>query len=167
MLHTTPIHGIPAGASMTSIDVAAVLACGRALQRDANSGATRALLRGRKIGLLGDTAHADEAELFCRAASGLGAQVAHIRTSLSEQSTLLEIRRTARMLGLLYDAIECQGMATDLVRLIGLEAGVPVFDALASPRHPSARLGLLIDGAPAGGDHRCYVLQAVLLGSLA
>ena len=66
------------------------------------------------------------------------------------------------MLGRLYAAAECQGMAADLVHRLGADAGVPVYDAVASQRHPTARLdGLLGSDSPAL-DKRRFVLRAVL-----
>ena len=96
----------------------------------------------------------------------MGAHVAHIRPSLTELSTLPDVQRTARMLGRLYDAIECQGMATELVHQVGVEAGVPVYDALASAKHPTARLADLLEGDASPPDKRRFVLQAVLLSTI-
>lgn len=88
-------------------DVGIVLENARALQRAAEAGELRALLRGRKLGLLceAEAAGDDEAVMFCSAAAELGAHVAHIRPSLTEMSPPQEVRRTSRMLGLLYDAV--------------------------------------------------------------
>jgi hypothetical protein len=44
---------------------------------------------------------------------------------------------------------------------------VPVFEAISSSRHPTARLALRLDHPPALDDRRCAVMQAVLLGALA
>ena len=161
-------------------DAALVLDRALALQRAAATGGLPASLRGRKLGLLceagdagagagagaGDGADADDAALFRRAAVELGAHVAHIRPSLTELSTLPDVQRTARMLGRLYDAIECQGMATELVHQVGVEAGVPVYDALASAKHPTARLADLLEGDASPPDKRRFVLQAVLLSTI-
>ena len=156
-------------------DAALVLDRARALQRAAAAGEIAAPLRGRKLGLLceagevgeGDGNGDSDAALFRHAAVELGAHVAHIRPSLTELSTLPDVQRTARMLGRLYDAIECQGMATELVHQVGVEAGVPVYDGLASPRHPTARLAALLEGNALLRDKRRFVLQAVLLSTIA
>ena len=159
-------------------DAALVLDRARALQRAAVTGGLPASLRGRKLGLLceagdagagagtGADADVDDAALFRRAAVELGAHVAHIRPSLTELSTLPDVQRTARMLGRLYDAIECQGMATELVHQVGIAAGVPVYDALASAKHPTARLADLLEGEASPPDKRRFVLQAVLLSTI-
>jgi ornithine carbamoyltransferase len=101
-----------------------------------------------------------------RAASELGAHVSRIRPSLSELSTPGEVQHAARLLGRLYDAVECLGMEPALVRQVGDGAGVPVYDGLASARHPTARIAGLLGGDASEADNRRFVVQAVLLGSL-
>ena len=128
---------------------------------------TQPLLRGKNLGLLCEADDDGDAALFRRAAVELGAHVAHIRPSLSELSTPQEVQHTARMLGRLYDAVECQGMAPALVQQVGNDAGVPVYDGIASQDHPTARLAALLDGDAAPADNRRFVLQAVLLSTLA
>lgn len=144
-------------------DLNAVLERARSLQLQAQADALQALLRGRKLGLLCETDESADAALFRRAAVELGAYVAHIRPNLSEVSSVQEVQRTARILGRLYDAVECQGLASTLVEQLGHEAGVPFFDAIASPRHPSARLARRLGGHVPAADRRRIVLQAVLL----
>ena len=147
-------------------DAAAVLARARALHAAARAGMPALPLRGKNLGLLCDSADAHDGALFQRAASALGAQVAHVRPSLTEHSSAQEIQHTARLLGRLYDAIDCVGMAPGLVGKIGAGAGVPVFEGIASPRHPTAGLADLLDAPLADDDRRCLVIQAVLLGAL-
>jgi ornithine carbamoyltransferase len=132
----------------------------QALRQAALAGEALPLLKGKKLGLLCEDVHAAPALLFQRAASGLGAHVAHVRPSLSHLSSPQEVQHTARMLGRLYDAVECQGMPPGLVRHIGLYAGVPVFDHLAGAADR------LDDVAADTGDSRCFVLQALLLQAL-
>ena len=162
-------HGVLAFDPLAPRDVSIVLDNARALQRAAEAGEARALLRGRKLGLLceADGDDDDEAVLFRRAAAALGAHVAHVRPSLTEHSTPQEVRHTARMLGRLYDAVECHCMPAALVHQVGVDAGVPVFDGVASQKHPTARLADLLDGDASKLDKRCFVLQAVLLSTIA
>ena len=164
-------HDVLAFDPISPRDAALVLDQARSLQCAAAAGELPASLRGRKLGLLCEAGDYDDgagdAALFRRAALELGAHVAHIRPSLTALSTLLDVQRTARMLGRLYDAIECQGMATELVHQVGVEAGVPVYDGLASPKHPSAKLADLLDGDALPPDKRRFILQAVLLNTIA
>ena len=181
-MHPTLSHsGVLALDPIAPRDVSVVLQHARALQLAAEAGGLRTLLRGRKLGLLceidtnaengGDADSDDDREsdaaLFRRAALELGAHVAHIRPSLNGLSTPHEVQHTASMLGRLYDAVECQGMAADLVHQMGVDAGVPVYDGVASKRHPTARLVDLLDGNASRLDKRRFVLQAVLLSTIA
>jgi ornithine carbamoyltransferase len=148
--------------------VSGVLARARSLQRAALAGTVQPLLRGKNFGLLADAASdADSAALFRRAATELGAHVAHVRASLSERSTELEVQHTAHMLGRLYDAIECEGMEPALVRQVGEAVDMPVYDGIASPHHPSAALADQLGPESPEDDRRRFIVQAVLLASLA
>ncbi len=147
-------------------DSDAVLANARLLERAAEARQTAGLLRGKNLGLLCESEDAGDAILFCRAAKDLGAHVAHIRPSISELSEPRMIRRTARMLGRLYDAVECQGLPADLVRQVAEEAGVPVYDGVACADHPTAALAELLGGTRSPADNRHLVLQAALLSSI-
>lgn len=163
---TTNMHSIPDHHDAMPRDAAFVLDQARSLQRAAAAGDLPASLRGRKLGLLCEADDSGDAALFRHAAAELGAQVAHIRPSLTELSTLPDVRRTAYMLGRLYDAIECQGMAPDLVHQMGVHAGVPIYDGVASSKHPTAKLADLLDGDALNPDKRRFVLQAVLLSTI-
>lgn len=160
--------GLHALASLTPHDVAALLAAAQALQQAAQQGAVQPLLRGKKFGLLcaaygsGD----DDAALFCRAAVELGAQVAHIRPGLWQHSAAQQLHESARLLARLYDAVECQGMPAAVVQGLRVHADVPVYDGLASPRHPTARVAELLDHLASSLDRRRFVVQAVMLSSL-
>lgn len=143
-----------------------VLSLARTLQAVAGTGAARPLLSGKKLGLICTAEGGPDALLFRRAAEALGAQVASLRPGQFEASRPADLQRAARLLGRLYDAVECQGMAPDIVRAIEREAGVPVYDGVATPAHPSAALAERLGGAGSGNECRCYILQAVLLGAL-
>jgi ornithine carbamoyltransferase len=147
-------------------DAEEVLATARMLQRAAGAGRTQPLLRGKHFGLLSESADSAAAELFRAATVELGAQLTHIRPPFTEASPVADVQQCARVLGRLYDVVECEGIAPTLVRRIAGDAGVPVFDAIAGAAHPTARLAAdLGDGTP--GDNRRFVLQAVLLSTLA
>ena len=152
---------------MSSHDMGALLAQARELQSASRMGTSQRMLRGKNLGLLCDAADDAGAALFERAATALGAHVAHLRPSLSESSTAQEVQHTARVLGRLSDAVDCVGMAPDLVRRISAEAGVPVFGGIASSGHPTACLVDGLDADTAPEDNRCLVIQAALLSALA
>ena len=167
MYPTLKHRSLAAFENMSPREVIAVLANARTLQRAAEAGTTQPLLRGKNLGLLCEADDALDAALFRRAAVELGAHVAHIRPSLSVLSTPQEVQHTARMLGRLYDAVECQGMAPALVQQVGNEAGVPVYDGIASQDHPTAKLAELLGDDASPADNRRFVLQAVLLSTIA
>ena len=147
---------------------AALLMQAQALQRAAVAGQERpAPLRGKNIGLLCDTVESSAAARFRHAATELGAQVAHVRPSLSAESTPNEVRHTARILGRLYDALECQGMPASVVKQLGEEAGVPVYDGLGSAGHPTALVADWLPEPATPAERQRWVMQAVLLGALA
>lgn len=154
-------------ATMTGTDVAALLSLARRLQDASLTDANRRALRGKNVALLCDVVDDDESALFQRAASGLGAQVAHLRPQLSQLSVPQEVQHTAQLLGRLYDALDCVGMPSDLVGRIGAAAGVPVFEAISSRAHPIARLAIGLDPGQALDDNRCAVVRAVLFSALA
>ena len=125
------------------------------------------LLRGRMLGLLtavgGEAAARSEMALFDRAATELGAQVAHIQPHLSEASSARQIEDTAHMLGRLYDAVICQGMPQSLVRQVRAFAGIPVLDRVPFFELPSsAEADGLRTGWPAA-DARRFLIQALLV----
>ena len=153
--------------SITPRDLSVLLDNARALLLSAAAGERRTLLRGRQLGLLCESDAEGDAALLRQAAVDMGAQVAHIRPSLMALGTPLEIQRTARMLGRLYDAVACEGLASALVQQLAADAGVPVLDGLASAQHSTAKLVDLMGGEASAGDKRRAVLQAVLLGSIA
>jgi ornithine carbamoyltransferase len=53
-----------------------------------------------------------------------------------------------------------------MVRQLGREAGVPVFDRLAGANHPTAKLVQRLSGAESPEKKRLLILQAVLLFAL-
>ncbi len=143
----------------------ALLASARLLQR-AESGTERdSLLRGKNLALVCDSEHHADAILFRKAAAALGASVSHIRPDLPPPGGEAgeALLRTARLLGRLYDGIECQGLAPAWVRQLGHDAGVPVFDGLATAGHPTAQLAQQLDGGDPLETKRQLIVQAALL----
>jgi ornithine carbamoyltransferase len=165
MIPTLQPGDLPTLEAMSPQQTSAVLAQARVLQRAAQAGAPQPLLKGKNLGLLCVAADAADAQLFRQAAHELGAHVAHIWPSLTEASAPQEVAHTARMLGRLYDAVECQHLPPALVERLGDDAGVPVYAGIATPHHPTARLAAQLDGGAA--DNRRFVLQAVLLSTIA
>jgi len=168
-MHSSPTPADAAPAPPPALlDREALLTRARQLQRADAGASTPALLRGKHLGLICEAGSGDDARLFCSAAGALGASVARIRPSVSELGSTSgnTLQHTARVLGRLYDGIECQGLAPALVQRLGRDAGVPVFDGLATTQHPSAALASLLDAGDPVEKRRLLIVQAVLLCSL-
>jgi len=151
---------------MSTQDHQPMLTSARELLQAARNGALQPLLRGKKLGLLCASEETEAARLFRQAAEALGAHVARLPVSLSAQSRAQEVQHTARMLGRLYDAIECQDMDGALVARVRQESGVPVFDAIAAPGQLAAAAAEL-EGPDSLDDKRISLVQALLLSALA
>lgn len=144
----------------------ALLDQARTLQRTAAAGRVQPLLRGKNLGLLCADDTQPQALLFRQAASELGAHVAHIGMSLSEHSSAQDVEHTARMLGRLYDAVECQGLPSALVQQMAAVAGIAVYDALACNEALIARLARQLGGEAELAQNRRFALQALLLHTI-
>lgn len=157
----------PACQQLSAAQAAALVARAGELQRAAAEGSRQPLLRGKNLGLLCSDDRAFDATLFRRAATELGAHVAHIRPSFGgADGEGTDVLRTAQLLGRLYDAVDCEGLPHALVEQIAAEAGVPVFDGLAQPQHPTAALADAIDADCPEPDKRRFLLQALLVSTV-
>ena len=158
---TPPLHhrSLRTLDDLSQRDVLALLETARALKRAGLAGAAQRLLRGKNVALLSDGSDA-QPNAFDRAAVDLGAHVAHLRPRDSGLASGDDVPATARMLGRLYDAIECEGLDSAVVGELDRHAGVPVFDGLALPEHPTRVLADLmtmaeISGKPLPELHVC------------
>jgi ornithine carbamoyltransferase len=130
--------------SLTPADIRDVIDTARQLWLAQGSGQAMASLRGRHLALLNDAAPQEDGDGLRPAALGLGAKVSHVRPSDARISSQNTDEATARLLGLLYDAIDCEGMAPEQVAEVARQAGVPVFNGLGSTRHPTRVLAELL-----------------------
>lgn len=143
-----------------------LLASARSLKQAAKAGHSKPLLlRGKNIGLLCEAPDSRDAQHFERAARQLGAHVARIHPSVSGLTTSGNVVHIARMLGRLYDAIECQGLRSDLVQQLRREAGVPVYEGIGCADHPTASWAALVDDTPDSDSRQC-VMQALLASTI-
>lgn len=145
---------------------AALLDKARALQRAAQQGNLPLALKGKRLALLSNDQVPAETALFCAAAAELGAQVAQVSPRLSERSSARQLASTARLLGLLYDGIDCEGLPHELVQRLREVATIPVHDGLASAEHTAAALAQRLEG-PCPETNRRALVQALLIDSLA
>ena len=155
-------HTLIDTANLSESDAAAVLARARAFQVAGLSGPLPPLLRGKHLAVLCDAPDDADAAAFEQAALALGAQVSRVHPDFSPISGAAVVQQTARLLGRLYDAVDCVGMTPAQVRWIRATAGIPVFDGLAAPGHPTAALVHGLAGGLGGAGQREWVIQAVL-----
>lgn len=127
---------------MSRGDLMAVLALAQRLKRN---GVPPAMpLRGKNFALLNEAANSAGAITLQRAATDLGARVSRLRPSDSNLNRTDDVRGTARLLGRLYDAIDCEGLDDRLLEHVEHDAGVPVFNGLAGPTHPARVIAMLL-----------------------
>jgi ornithine carbamoyltransferase len=129
-------------------------------------GAGLKLMNGKRLALLSPEKGDEGATAFVQAATALGAHVSFVQPSLDEASSASQVADLARMLGQLYDAVECQHLPISLVQRIASSAGIPVFDGLATASHPTCALAAELNGDTSAEDKRRRILQAALLVSM-
>ena len=127
--------------TLSRADVLVLLDGARRLRLAGAAGRQR-LLQGRNLAVISDSPASGGSSEFQRAATGLGAKVAHLRPGESRNEGASP---AARLLGRLYDAIDCEGLDAATVREIDRESGVPVFNGLAGDTHPIRVLAMLLN----------------------
>ena len=142
----------------------ALLARASGLKLAALAGSDARPLLGKHLALVCEQEGPD-AELFRQAGIGLGARVTTLRPTLGDASSHAEVVRTSRLLGRLYDAVECQGIEPRLVRQIRTAADIPIFEGVASSGHSSAHLDAQLGGTDLKAN-RLFIVQAMLLEAI-
>jgi ornithine carbamoyltransferase len=116
--------------------IVALFAAARRLRADSRAGANGNALRGRNLALLLTQPSGQVISPVHRAARDLGVRVAEVlfETDPARQS---EIGTLARLLGRMYDAIDCGRLPPSMVQRIEREASVPVYAGLGLDHHPA------------------------------
>ena len=130
-------------------DLQALLDTAAALKRAQQRGYGWDPLRGRHLALLIDC-HDEAALAFQRAVHDLGGSVALLDTNDWQSSAGERVPEAARMLGRLYDAIDCCGLPAPLLEQIDANCGVPVFNGVAQADHLLGVLAALLTMREAG-----------------
>jgi ornithine carbamoyltransferase len=145
-----------------------VLERARSLLLASQAGRSTRALRGKNIGLVCAADECEESCMFKQAAAELGAQVADVRPSLTDESSEAEVAQTARMLSRLYDAVVLQGEhSRNFTSRLRAAAQVPVLEGIGSSTHVTAMLTSKADPMLNTADARRFVVQAVLLDAIA
>lgn len=102
-------------------------------------------LRNRNLALLMVSPTAGpKASVLEGAARELGARVANVCFIEPHESEHDELAALARLLGRMYDAIDCGTLASTSVDLIKVESGIATYKGLGLDDHPAKALGDLI-----------------------
>lgn len=149
-LNRWSLEALPAHERQRVLDMAL------ALELSARAGRPQQALRGKNLAVLCEDIACPRLDNFRRAAGELGAQVTHILPSEALGSSSRAPDALGQLLGRLYDAIDCHGLAPDVVERLERMTGRPVFNDLACQPHT-------------GGDTQAadFTLQALLLVALA
>ena len=98
-------------------------------------------LQGRHLAVLGAP---EQAQPFGEAMEALGARVSRLGAAGPEAAPEPDTAKAQRLLGRLYDAIECCGVPPAYVEALDAQAGVPVFNGLADEGHPLRGIATLL-----------------------
>ncbi|RZL92718.1 MAG: hypothetical protein EOP82_09265 [Variovorax sp.] len=175
-------HSFSSSQPQVARNIPAIFAAARRLRADAHAGTTPKPLRGKNLALLFVAPPGGQTSALHRAALELGARVAQVRFAEPTRSAPArdDIRALARMLGRMYDAIDCDTLPPATVRQIERTAGVPVYEGLGLDNHPAWALAdlmtihdhrppapdtsILFLGDPQTTRGRAFVLAARELG---
>ncbi|MDM0107731.1 hypothetical protein QTH97_22485 [Variovorax sp. J22R24] len=122
---------------------AAVFETARRLRADSQTGEARKALHGKNLVLLLAAPPGRQISPLHRAAEDLGARVAEVRFE-ADASEQPDIGALARLLGRMYDAIDCDTLPPSTVQRIEMEASVPVYAGLGRDDHPAKALADLL-----------------------
>lgn len=100
-----------------------------------------ARLRGRKIALVSGRSSTRRRSASEVAAHDQGAHVTHLGSADLRLGHAEAVKDAAKVLGRVYDAIECQDVAQRRAETLARFSGVPVWNALSDHWHPTQALG--------------------------
>jgi ornithine carbamoyltransferase len=165
-MHPAYLQGLlPESGSPSDEVQQALLERARALQHGVAHHAH--LLTGKRLGLISDKPQGEDAQLFKRAAQELGAHVSLIPLPvLHREGRFPQLDDIGRMLGLLYDAVECQGLNPESVRRMAVAGDIPMFSGLTKDDHWLPKLATTWYVAASISDRRRWLIQAFLLAIL-
>jgi ornithine carbamoyltransferase len=113
---------------------------GARLREDKRNRSERQHLVGRNIALIFEKTSTRTMSAFEVGAYDQGAHVTYLGPGGSQIGYKESMRDTARVLGRMFDGIEYRGAAQANVEVLGLHAGVPVWNGLTDEWHPTQML---------------------------
>jgi ornithine carbamoyltransferase len=142
---TSRISALPHRDPLGAKSLMATMATAERLRAQARTGTGGQPLRGKNLALLLGPPPSGDIATLRRAAQDLGARVAEVRfTEPAKTGERDDVLALARMLGRMYDAVDCEALAPSTARRIEQEAGVPVYDGLCLDEHPARALADLM-----------------------
>lgn len=132
------------GATPSATMLRALFSRAERLRHAAASNLGKRPLEGAYIALLHAAGKAETRSLLHKAIDRLGAKPVAIEFDEDEpRGPGLDMAAMARVLGRLYQAVDCAGLAPSAVRAIATQSGIPVFCGLGRAQHPVRGLGEL------------------------
>ena len=113
---------------------------GDQLRRAKGLGLAEHRLRGRNIALIFEKASTRTRSAFEVAAHDEGGHVTYIGPDESQLGYKESMKDTARVLGRMFDGIEYRGVSQESIEILGVHAGVPVWNGLTDRWHPTQML---------------------------
>jgi len=148
MIRFVPHRHLWSPACLSSADLHVLLDTATTLDRAKQPSHGWRPLRGRRLALLCNCADATTLS-FQRAVHELGGTMTRLDANEWLSDAVERVPDAARMLGRLYDGIDCCDLPVPLVEQIEAHSGVPVFNGIARPEHPLRQL--IIDARAAQG----------------
>jgi ornithine carbamoyltransferase len=160
-------HHFLAGCTLPDDLQRTLLHAAEGLRRGAGEPKASRPLEGRHLAIARAPARDGAPDPVEKAAQRLGVRVSHISPQALDAAD--DPRSLARLLGSLYDAIDCEHLSAERARQLPGLAGIPVFDGLAAAGRPLAGLAKVLAGhdaavAPPGDleDMACLVQAALV-----
>jgi ornithine carbamoyltransferase len=153
-------HRLQATDTLTTADRSSLADAARSMQQARARGSLQLPLKGKHIALLCDDPACEEAERFTVAANALGARVTRLKTDVLPRDDADDM--ASRVLGRLYDAVECDALDAEQALRLQKRLGVPVYNGLI--RRGEAIASAL--GGLAAGVDAASLMQAALCQTL-
>jgi ornithine carbamoyltransferase len=134
--------------------------------RDGSATQAQPLL-GKRLGLMSPDPQGEDGQLFEQAARGLGAHVAVITTPAEQiDGDSQRLTDMGRLLGRLYDTVECQGLSGETVDRLAQAGNLPMHNGLAGREHWIFRMAEEWQAEAPLRDRRRWLIQAFLITTL-
>ena len=133
-----PLRPSP-GDPLAANRILATFAAARQLRTNAHAGTGGRPLHGKNLALLLGSSPSANVAAVRNAAQALGARVAELRFTRSQYPVAGrdDIGALARVLGRMYDAVDCEAVEQSAALRIEHEAGIPVYQGLCRDEHPA------------------------------